>query len=464
VHVVALVIVAWLAPVGPLSTTVRSAETPWSERTEAMRLNEARRINAREIREDLAAFERVLDLWFEPRSEEQRAGQKNRREHVRLLERVGYGVSSTTRTLIHIGDKIPFCARTPGELSSCDVDFQGVTPRDPTKPTYEVTFDGDVVTLVVRDLSGAAWTTFADDLPVLARARALRVDLRGAAGSDPRPILPFLASVTGRSMVGVIREVRRPAALATHVEAYRARFADTTRDAGVWQALVGTRMKSIGGAKRAPVVVIVDRDCQSACELAARVLATFNDATVIGAVGKTGRIARDEAAVMVLPHSQIEIYFHATEYRLAAEIEAKTGSTDDWWKHQIDTGGLDVTYSLRELRARMVNPSWPPRCDSFASKLRRELPADARAKLNGESDLAHCHRRGTLMIKIEANVPYEVLRRFLATCPGSVAVGVDFRNTYSLHTNAGFSSLSRLVQSELVDRIDVECRRSPRGF
>lgn len=60
---------------------------------------------------------------------------------------------------------------------------------------------------------------------------------------------------------------------------------------------------------------------------------------------------------------------------------------------------------------------------------------------------------------MRTNVPSAVLQRFLATCPVPVDIGSGWQNTFSLHTAGGFSVLSRIVQSELVDRIDVSCRK-----
>lgn len=243
------------------------------------------------------------------------------------------------------------------------------------------------------------------------------------------------------------------------------------RDSAIWSALLAQHdaappRKAFG--PRRPIAIVVGPSCESACELVARVLETYAGAVVIGGVSTSGRLARDEPAMFVLPHSQTSVYFHATRYLLSAEIEAATGPTEEW--HALGGDGPDfapntktpypvidhMTFATRDVAQRIAKPSGWPRCDSFPVA----VPVTDSAKLNGIGQLTGGLCPAGFQITLQSEAPASVLRRFLSTCTAPVQISSLVPGLYALRMPATLTTaqLSQIAASELVSLVTVDCQ------
>ena len=198
---------------GPLSTSVRSTETPWDDRKKAMRRNEAQLLSSQEITDDTAELSRIVHLFFVPRTVEDKTGIDLLNRLTTLSRLAPYSVSSTFNA--YLPNRIDYCVRPPDEQWPCDPD---VATRAPSNlPPFEIAVDpSGVGRVILRDLSDAAnpaWATFDSELAKVAAAPALLIDMRAAWGDDPRPLLAWLSKLAGRSQLVPLREIHRPAAL-----------------------------------------------------------------------------------------------------------------------------------------------------------------------------------------------------------------------------------------------------------
>lgn len=452
-------------PYGPLSTIQRGEQSASNDRPIAARRNDARNLSKREINEDLAMLSRVIDLYFVPRTAEEQAGIQIRDRTAATLHQLApYSVSSTFNAIMSSSERIGFCARAPDEKWPCDPDFATRPPADPTLPPYEVgVLPSKIGRLVIRDLSNAANPAWAKlDLTPLSKASGLVIDLRAAWGADPRPLLPWLGTITGRATLAPLREIRRSPKLTPYVDAYRARFVAEGRDPDAWAPLVGT---SSTGRATIPIVVLIGRHCESACELVTRVLETYADATVIGSVMRSGRLHRDEPAMVTLPHSRIDIYFHATEYLLSTEIEAKTGPTGEWWLARRDEG---VDYdgnalAIRELQRRIANRNWPGSCGAFRPySSPAALPQALRKKIPNAFHLDDKTCEGShRSISIKADITLHTMRRFVASCQKPAHIGWRSEGNFGFGVVVGVELVSQLAQSDVVESVNVGCHHPP---
>lgn len=457
---------------GPLSTMGLSTKTPWDERKRAMRRNEARLLSRKDITEDLALLSRVIDLFFVPRTAEQRAGIQIRNQAEVTLRRLApYSVASTCNSVMHTADRIDYCARPPGEMWPCDPAFKPPPPARPTQSPYEVrVLPSNIGRITIRDLSDGtlpAWAQFAGDMARVSNAAGILIDMRMAWGSDPRPLLPWLRSFTGRPRLTPLREIRRPPGLTPYVKAYRAKYLTEGRDPKVWATLVGPAVTHRQRNRKAiPVTVLVGRHCQSACELVTRVLATYANATVIGGVSRSGRLHRDEPALLTLPHSRIRVYFYATEYLLSKEIEAKTGPTSGWWLarrgESMDYDGTAL--ALHEIKQRIAHPAgWPAPCSAHpAYRQVGSLPQGVRKKITAAFYLDDRNCRGAgRSVTIKANVSLDTMQRLVASCPDRKHVSLRSEGYFTFGAVVGIKLISRLAQSNVVEHITVRCTHRP---
>jgi hypothetical protein len=188
---------------------------------------------------------------------------------------------------------------------------------------------------------------------------------------------------------------------------------------------------------------------------------------VIGGVTRAGRLARDEPAMFVLPHSQTSVYFHATRYLLAADIEAATGPTEEW--HAIGGDGPDpvpntgaypvtdhISFAIRDVTQRIEHPAGWPRCDSFPVA----SPVTDSAKLRGVTYLT----TGGVCpvgyeITIRTDVPASALQRFLSTCSTHAEISSYIPGMFLLRTPTKPTPdlLFQIASSELVKLVNVEC-------
>lgn len=307
-----------------------------------------------------------------------------------------------------------------------------------------------VVELAVRDLT----TPWQLDLSRLHDAKALVLDLSAARGSDPRALIPLVEQLTGRAPLAPLRAIDRPADADGYVAAYAARYATETRDRAVWDALVGT-MPAATAHRTLPIEIVVGHGCEAACELATRVLATYADAKVYGAIGDAGRLAHDEPARAVLPHSRIQVVFFATTYRLNPEIERADA---DLWNRRWPDGGDDVAaFAAREAEYRLRG-GWP-RCDAQPWVATPELlPPALRAKLDRADDWTKC--KGNVEVDVTAHASVTAVNDLVTSCglsdlTSSRVTGGIFRLARS--SAIPFGVIAQLAASPLVERVRVSC-------
>ncbi|HJL15536.1 MAG TPA: hypothetical protein RMH99_07775, partial [Sandaracinaceae bacterium LLY-WYZ-13_1] len=467
---------------GPLCVLCDYPAPSSRARRRAMDANRARRVGEAAMRADMRAMREVAAHLFAP-GERRRNALAWMDQHGPILVRLApYPVDSILSSLTGFHSRYGPCPRSPAYLRHCNVDFEP-PPADPEAPPYRIARDEEgVVTLEVRRLTAGSrpeWEGFAADASALDGATGIVLDLRAAVGSDPRPLLDWLESITGRRPLAPLRAIRRPEALAPDAQAYRARFAEVdARDPAVWRALMGSDEGATDDAPdgaadhtaRAPIVAVVGRHCHAACELVARALETWADATVIGGVDPDhGRLARDDPAVRRLTGSGIDLYYFATEYRLAEPIEAATGPTAEWRSPRAEARDRDVMVLARRLvRERAGGRTWPPPCDAFrAYPDRASMPAAARGRLHGERALSTCENPATPAIRLRSPLPASALRDLVGSCPGPHRVDAmpRRRDRYAVptvHRGAeGMDLVTRLAQNPAIDEVRVECQHPP---
>lgn len=218
-----------------------------------------------------------------------------------------------------------------------------------------------------------------------------------------------------------------------------------------------------------PIAIVVGRHCGSACELVARMLETYAGAFVLGGVIPFGRLHRDEPARLILPRSKIEVYFHATEYSLAPEIEARTGPSHAWHALTNDPVDFDaLPAAITEVGWRLAHPGgWPTRCDAFpAYTSQRTMPRELVQKVGSERDLDrnHCPAGSRILLRTKVPTAISTLRRFATTCarPLEISPFSVLTNTFVIETRHGLPSypvLTQLAQSDLLHSIELDCIR-----
>ncbi|HEY5927947.1 MAG TPA: hypothetical protein VIV11_39945 [Kofleriaceae bacterium] len=452
---------------GPLSLVTKYPEPAWSDVQRTRRQRDERYIGKRIMRDDVAAYLALVDEFYAARTPAQKDAHQYAREQLALLEKLApYALESTLGGFHGVSQRFGLCVRTHDVMAHCDYEFK--PPPSAPVPFELTTVAPGIVSLRILDLSNAndpAWAKF----PVgeLRRAKAILLDMRGATGTDPRPLIPWLESVTGIKPLKPLRAVERPASADKYVAAYAARFVPESRDAAVWASLVGNEPARAAPSAK-PIAIVVGRHCGAACELIARVLETYAGATVTGsAVPTSGRLARDEPALLTLPHTKLAVFFHATRYVLAPEIEAATGPSDLWTSAVLGGDPIDgdtTPFAVRELTARLAG-GWP-RCDSFRTyRSVAELTPEMHQKLQMAQwlDASMCTRTPR-RVQLRAQAPQSAIRRYLTTCAGPISIEQHWyvTNNFELVVPKGMAALgplSQLAQSPLVESIAIECEQ-----
>ena len=352
------------------------------------------------------------------------------------------------------------CARAPYDMRQCFLSGQeAITDKkqamlspQAARPMFELLEPSlGIVTLVVRDLSASNDDSLAKILPRIAAARGLLIDMSGAQGDNPLPILPLLKQVTGLVKLKPLRAISRPPQADDLIAAYKKRFEAKNRDDDAWSALVGKSSPPERSKQR--VTVLVGDGCGPACELSARVLVTYADAKIYGGVRHHDRLHRANPAVMLLPRSKIEIYFFASEYVLDPRIQKATGPIGNWRVGLQERYNGDLAaYAIAELEAQKK----PRRCSSYRgySKV-QHLPVVLTKKLPGAGYLQMAHS-WQISQTIEANAPYSAVKRFADTCGKRILLRArGYSDTIGIETNLTLVELSRLAQSDLIEYIQV---------
>nr|HEX4316850.1 hypothetical protein [Kofleriaceae bacterium] len=415
-------------PDGPLSLRAKVPATPHADTVAAMKhWTYEVTLDREQIDDELARVNALLAELFPHPSTPRQTELLAKARALDLVSPLPAGYMDVNLRDI-LTWELDLCERPPGEMSHC---WSELPPRSTGAPVELADVAGATV-LTVRDFS-REWPAL--DLDRLARATAIVVDMRAATGTDPRPLLPWLERLTGRAPFTPLREIDRPKVLDPYVAAYAARYASDARDPAVWTKLVGAMPAARGGATT-PIAVIVGDGCGAACELIARSLVTYANATLYGQVLQAGRLDRDEPAVFVTPHSKIEVYFRATAYFLNADIERATGPTPEWDLRTRDVLPDDIIgFAARQLHA-------PPakRCDAMPTAATRKVTT-------ATCGVAHVH--------VQTHAPLSAIQRYAATCDPPVVVASYF----GIEEPPPVAVLNQLAASDLVEHITIACER-----
>lgn len=434
---------------------------------------------------DVAALVDALETAYGPRAvhtPETWAGMRAElgaiaSEHVdrrRLCERIG-GV------LTRLTDPRVFVSETVGGERCLDPDggTSGGYPRpgaslgtnvaSTTSAPFEASVRGTVLVLAIREFTPASDPGWAPLASVPFDAPGVLVDLRGARGSNPRGFAPALAGLLGQPVPPLLRAIDR----AEGEAADRLRAAATDagvlprRDADVWAALVGTETPpALPATARPPrpMMVLVDRGCEEACQLVARALATWAGAGVVGQLSTETPLVTDEPALLVLPHSGLVVRFDTTAYELAAAIEPMQGLALLW---QTGQGEMDDLFpsalaaltdavALRADLARFAATP-PAPCASAPSVATPEaLAPEAQARLSGR-----LRADEPQILSVTVALEPEAAQAWVTGCPGLVAhtafrVGRDGPSLVILERTTSFEALSRLLVSDVVRHVAID--------
>ena len=449
---------------GPLSISQTVAKTQPQERRRARQRNRLARIGTTGVGQDYAQLQFVMGRYLNPRNPEDRVLLDRMRGAVHRTKSLAPAAVSNSAGIASALTAVGLCARPPGLMWHCHPNFASFARPEPRpKMPYRLEISGAIAQLTLNDLSNAAdpaWAKFAAVVAQLARSKGIVLDLRRARGSDPRPLIPWLEQMTGRKPLAPLRRARRPPELAKYIREYGNRYRTESRNAKVWKALVATR-RSIAKSRpsRKPIVIVVGKQCESACELVVRVLETYTGASVVGGVNKKfGRLYRDDPALLTLAHSKVRIFFWATEFLLSSEIESKTGPTHAWSSPSGVSASGDLAYAKNELRWRLRTGDKGPRpCHSFrAYATIAAMPIQYRRKILGY--LWRCSRPRSLSYSLYSDVPQNVLNKFMKTCRPRTWVTSFEPGTYQVGAaNFHFSTISQWAQSPMIKEIRLRC-------
>lgn len=445
---------------GPLSLTAKVPETAWSEQLRLRKIRDEHYVSKQALVEDAAAFRHIVDTFYRPRTQEQAIGVQVAHEADTLWRLAPYPLEAVLNAFSFDGYRLGICVCAPHVLANCEPGFQ---PRVPPRAAFKLREDDGIAVLAVHDLSASAsWDAFGPAFDKLLGAKGIVIDMQDAAGDDPRPLLPLLERLTGRAPLTPLAAIVRPADADRYVATYNRWFTSHSRDREVWQRLVGTMPAPSRPARPRPIAIVVGPGCRAACELVARVLATYAGATISGNVRRRvlptlahiGRVSRDEPAMLRLPHSKLDVFFHATEYVLAPAIERATGPTGEW--HLVDEDRDYLGFAIRETRARLAGGF--ARCDALPAYADPSaMPATLHPKLQAASTRKSCTK--TVLVRTDPAVPASALERFAATCGADIKLASRHMipGAVSINAELPFAFYSQLAQSELVTSVKIEC-------
>ncbi len=341
----------------------------------------------------------------------------------------------------------------------------------------------DIVILGIQrfDPPGPSWRGFEAAAARLSAASAIVIDLRHAAGDDPRAALPLVRALSGLSALMPLREVVVPEGPVAEElrQAGRSLFSWRSRDPEVWRTLVGSEpvlpgedpknlpMIRLRGPDDPPLLVIVGGSCGPACELIARMLLTYAGARLQGQVGSDHRLAMDDRGILQLEPSKVRVYIPTAAYVLNPRIDRAGGLPGRWYQAEdapaAPIGELESALAgLREqLRWRAEERRWlkeaPPPCASFPAVARRDqLPAEAQERIGSGSLPPFPHH-----ISATLHLAPEAAQKYVAGCPGLSSFGAyasgdtGRSSTVEIRTSS-FEALTRLAQSPAVVSIGIE--------
>jgi hypothetical protein len=460
----------------------------------------AHRLAPTAVREDLAVLVRALDAAYAPRvfttidtwrmfRTELDALATHEQDPHTLCARLGGVLTRLTQPALYAtpGDSNARCLNNEG--SSGGYPYEGLRVGDNVAASAARLYalraepvDPAVTVLGIRRFEprdAPGWEGFAAATETAVHATGLVLDLRGAGGSDPTAALPLVAALAGRADLHPLRAIERREG--ADVDALRAVYAAShggpeRRAIEPWRALVGDEgmpemppTPSPDAPPARPVRVLVDQSCGEACELVARMLHAYARAEVVGLVGAAHRLAVDEPGLVVLPHSGVRVYVPTAVYVLNPRIGRVTGDRGSWYDRRgygaSASAGTPVPDALAstvegvrgvlEARARVArwDHAQPRACGEYPAVAReQDLPADARARLNGGY-----LTNQAMEITVTVDLPATRAAAYLGGCPGvaaSYAYGQDGA-TFFLHADS-FEALSRVVQSEAVRAVSVQ--------
>jgi len=219
---------------------------------------------------------------------------------------------------------------------------------------------------------------------------------------------------------------------------------------------------------RPVVVVLLGERCDAACEVIARALHAYVAANVVGTVGSERRMPLSDTGLLVLPRSGVHVFVPTTAHVVNPHLARVTGDGHSWFDRrgqggragsvgevdrlQVATQGVRAQLVTRARLARWQHEE-PAPCASFQGYARAEdLPAAARQRLQG----------GWMMPGREQEVfafldlSMERATAYVNGCPGLRASGAYYNQGAALSVAAAsFEALSRLMQSEAVQRVTI---------
>lgn len=438
-----------------------------------------------DVEADLAAVADALDTVYGPRAlhtpetwasmrAELTALSAETMDRRRLCERIG-GV------LTRLTDPGVVVAETVGGERCLDPErgTAGGYPRagaslgtnvaSASSAPFEVRVEDGVLVLGVRRFeppSDPGWAALAS-APL--DAPGVLVDLRGASGSDPRGFFRALAGLLGHEVPHPLRAIVRSEG--ETADRLRAAAIDAglraRRDRDVWAALVGSETPPAivpGARPPRPMTVLIDHGCEEACQLVARMLATWAGAEVVGELSTETPLVTDEPALLVLPRSRLTLRFDTAAYVPAPAIERLEGlallwQTGDGTMNDVLAPQLAMLAETLHLRAELARfaSSPPAPCASLPTVATPEaLSPEARARLSGELRADEPQiLSATLALEPEA------AQEWIAGCPGLVAhsafrAGRDGPALVILERTTSFEALSRLLAADVVQRVAIE--------
>lgn len=443
---------------GPLRSDPPAADT--TRLAIALQRDASRRLSADDRAADLAIVDELITQWSD-------LDPKAARDAHLVLARLGNRAS--------VADFANTITSATKFFDGCVRPFADVTPCGPAVPRGELArapaisleHDGEVAVLTVRDFDRVTASAGRDsdakgqgyeifDPTQLGSAKAVVLDLTAARGGRVAWILPWLETLAGAPWRKPLRAAVTVARAAQDVSAYRRRFLpDTARDLEEWAALVDSanqpaRLRAVV-KHPIPIEILVDRGCESACELVTRMLETYAGARVYGAAAANrGRLVADNPARIVLPRSKITIYYYATRYELAPAIVDATGPTAGWATRAENPPGIE--FAIGDAVRWLSHPEVD--CGSLPALTREQL-----SRLDTFEDRAFGATRGTVMVTTSLSV--YALRRIARRCgwPRDVDVRGGYgRNGYVLHSESlpEVAALSRLAQYPGVTKVRAE--------
>lgn len=324
---------------------------------------------------------------------------------------------------------------------------------------YEVRRQGQTTLIGVRHFAprdDPGW----EGMPVFdVNAPAILLDLRGAGGTDPRALLDRIWGMTEGRRVGFpLRNVVR--AEGSLADAARGRAealgSGSRRDSAVWSELVGPPRPSYTPQRKPAVAVLIDSGCEEACQLVARVLETWGDATIVGTLSTANSVLRDDPGVVLLPQTGIALHFQTTAYVLNWAIDFQGDAT--WRTRPVPGQAADESLE-GVVRALNYRASTTRRVEELAEVVarpcaeeatfnsRNAMPPTVRERVFGDYDASV-----EQSVTVTMDLPEAAAREWLGGCPGvhlaESSTEPDGSTFLHLESRPSFMELSRILGHE----------------